>query len=145
LQKFFGKKLNMDKLELNDGSAWLISDLKSVLQEVYDHYRSVANTNEWLRQENERLKSEAYKDEELSKMKESYEKLKEDYFRGFPISEKEKKEIDAFVDRILKEHPWNVGCIGGRFVYEFIPTSIGILGTIKDPISGEKLEFRKLL
>ena len=94
--------------------------------------------------ENARLKEEAYKDEELAKMKERYDRMSDDYYRGFPISEKEAEKIHEWQDKLLKEHPGNAGAIGGRFRYEFIPTGIGVAGTVIDSFTGEKLQFQEL-
>ena len=58
-----------DELELKDGSMWTIHDLKSLLQEVYDHYRSVVKTNDYLKNEIEKEKSEKYAYEVLLKMR----------------------------------------------------------------------------
>ena len=132
-----------DKLELNDGSICIIQNIKKVLQELYDHYRSIANRNEYLLEENKRLKSEAYKDEELSKMKDQYDKMNADYYRGFPISENENNKINEWIDKISKEYPGNEGAIGGRFEYEFIPTGVGTFGKIIDSISGKSFSFQE--
>lgn len=132
-----------DKLELNDGSICIMQNIKKVLQELYDHYRSVANRNEYLLEENKRLKSEAYKDEELSKMKDQYDKMNADYYRGFPISENENNKINEWIDKISKEYPGNEGAIGGRFTYEFIPTGVGTYGKIIDSISGKSFSFQE--
>lgn len=133
-----------DKLELKDGSIWILQDIKKVFQELYDHYRNVVNRNEYLMEENKRLKSETYKDEELAKMKIDYEKMKDDYHRGFPISKEEDEKIKAWMDEICKDNV-NVGAIGGRFIYTFIPTSIGIIGNVEDSVTGKKLSFQDLL
>ena len=131
-----------DKLNLTeDHSIWLLKDIRSVLQEVYDHFRSINNRNKYLEKEIERVKSEKYKDEELTKMKEQYDRILEDYYRGFPISKKEEQKITEWIDKLPKE---NEGAIGGRFRYEFIPTSIGVVGTIIDSFTGEKLTFQDL-
>lgn len=131
-----------DKLNLTeDHSIWLSKDIRSVLQEVYDHFRSVNNRNEYLEEEIKKLKSEKYKDEELTKMKEQYDRMMEDYYRGFPISKKEQQKIGEWIDKLPKS---NEGAIGGRFRYEFVPTSIGTIGTIIDTFTGEKLTFQDL-
>lgn len=130
-----------EKLELKEGSMWLNGTMKSVLQEVYDHYRSVVLTNDYLRKENERLKSEAYKDEELAKMKKEYDEMKEDYYRGFPISEKEEKKINEWIKTLPEAY---TGAIGGRFTYEFYPTGLGTAGTIEDGVTGQKFTFQEL-
>ena len=133
-----------DKLELKEGSTWLIHDLKSLLQEVYDHYRSVVSTNEYLRKENERLKSDLYKDEELSKMKSEYDKMKSDYYRGFPISEEETKKIYEWIENQQKKVPGIGGASGGRFTYKFTPTGLGTAGTVIDGFTGDKFTFQEL-
>ena len=56
-----------DKLELKDGTIWIMEDIKKTLQQVYDHYRDVCNQNDYLRKEIEEVKSEKYADEELSR------------------------------------------------------------------------------
>ena len=133
-----------DKLELKDDSIWLLKDIKSVLQDVYDHYRDVKNYNEYLQKENQRLKSETYKDEELSTMKSKYDSMMKAYYRGFPISEEESEKIKQW----MKEHDndfykdTKISTIGGRYTYEFQPTSLGTIGTIIDTLTGDKLTFR---
>ena len=129
------------KLELSDKKPiWILKDIENVFQELYDQYRCVVQENESLRKENERLKSETYKDEELARMKKEYERMKADYFRGFSISESE----EARINRWIKQRPDVVSPgIGERFLYDFIPTSIGVIGTITDLITKEKLTFRE--
>lgn len=92
------------------------------------------------------------KDEELQKLRNELEKTKADSYRGFPISEDEKNKIDEWINNHLKEKHDLItleqkiasqGAIGGRFTYEFIPTSIGTIGTIKCTC-GDKFVFREL-
>ena len=131
-----------DKLNLTeDHTIWLSKDIRSVLQEVYDHFRDVNNRNKYLEEEIERVKSEKYKDEELTKMKEQYDRIMGDYYRGFPFSKKEEQKINKWIDNLPKA---NEGALGGRFRYEFIPTSIGTVGTIIDSFTGEKFTFQEL-
>ena len=40
-----------EKLELKDGNIWIMEDIKKTLQQVYDHYRSVCNRNDYLKKE----------------------------------------------------------------------------------------------
>ena len=130
-----------ENVEIKDRAMWLTTDLKQLLQEVYDHYRSVAIQNECLREENERLKSEAYKDEELAKMKKEYVRIITEHNRGFPISKEEGEKIQEWMEKLPEA---NTGAIGGRFSYEFVCTSIGYIGTVKDGVTGEKFTFREL-
>jgi hypothetical protein len=133
-----------EKLELKDGTIWIMEDIKKTLQKVYDHYRDVCNTNDYLRKEIEKVKSEKYADEELSKMKSEYEKMKSDYYRGFPVSEKEGKKIKEWMNKQIEKNPSTCGAIGGRFRYEFIPTGVGTAGTIIDSFTGDKFNFQEL-
>jgi hypothetical protein len=133
------------KLELKDDRPVFINKkIESVFQELYDHYRAIESRNEYLRNENARLKSEAYKDEELAKMKESHDKMSEDYYRGFPISEKEDEKIKRWKDKMIETQPGNGGAIGGRFRYEFIPTGVGTIGTVIDTFTSERFCFKDL-
>lgn len=134
-----------DKLNLNDGGILIMDSIENDLKRIYDHYRSVVNENKYIRSENERIKSEKYQNEELSKMKEKYEEMKSEYYRGFPISEKESKKINDWIQDLTKDEiPTKIGTIGGRFTYHFTPTSIGVIGVIEDSITGEKLTFQEL-
>ena len=133
-----------DKLELREGSIWILQDIKKVFQELYDHYRRVVKENEYLHEENERLKSEAYKDEELSKMKTEYDKMSSDYYRGFPISEEENKKINEWIENQQKKVPGIGGASGGRFTYKFTPTGLGVSGIVIDGFTGDKFTFQEL-
>ena len=89
---------------------------------------------EFYKKENEKLKDENYKDNELQKMKAQYEQMQNDYYRGFPISEEEQTKIQKWKEmHIIEEHGGNenTGAIGGRFIYKFIPTSIGTIGFVE--------------
>ena len=133
-----------DELELKDGSMWTIHDLKSLLQEVYDHYRSVVKTNDYLKKEIEKVKSEKYADEELSRLKSEYDRMKSDYYRGFPISEEEDKNIKEWIKSQQEKNPGIGGATGGRFTYKFTPTGLGTVGTIIDGFTGDEFTFQEL-
>ena len=106
----------------------------------------------YLEEENKQLKDEAWKDEELQKMKTKYEKMESDYWRGFPITEKEANTISEW----KKKHEEEVhglttdakrlkaaGTIGGRYSYHFYPTSIGISGVVRCRC-GAEFEFQEI-
>ena len=132
----------METLELKkDKPIWKLDTIENDFQRLYDHYRDVYNQNAYLRKENERIKSEAYKDEELSRMKEMYDGMRADYFRGFPISEKEEEKIHEWMDSLPEAAS---GAIGGRFSYSFTPPGIGVVGTVTDLITGQKFTFQGL-
>lgn len=132
------------KLNLKEGGIWIMDSIENDLKRIYDHYRKVVNENDYLRKENERLKSKAYKDEELSKIQTTYEKMKGDYYRGFPISENEEKKINEWIEKQMEKNMNTGGAIGGRFRYEFIPTGIGASGTIIDEFTNDRFNFQEL-
>ena len=83
-----------------------------------------------LEEEIKRLKEDHYKDKELSEMKTNLDNIQKDYYRGFPISEDEQKAINDWKKKHNKKAHGINGHIG-NYTYEFVPTSIGIIGTIK--------------
>ena len=133
-----------EKLELKDGNIWIMDDIKKTLQQVYDHYRIVCNRNNYLTKEIEKVKSEKYADEELSKLKSEYDKMKSDYYRGFPISEEEDKNINEWIKKQQEKNPGSGGTAGGRFTYRFTPTGLGTVGTIIDGFTGDEFTFQEL-
>lgn len=136
---------NMDeKLELKDGNILIMEDIKKTLQQVYGHYRIVCNRNDYLMKEIEKVKSEKYADEELSKLKSEYDKMKSDCYRGFPISEEEDKNIKEWKKNQQKKSPGIGGAAGGRFTYKFTPTGLGTVGTIIDGFTGDEFTFKEL-
>lgn len=95
---------------------------------------------EYLEKQNQKLRDEKYKDNELLRMEAELKAMKEDYYRGFPISEEEQKSIREWMDKHDEEvhHARTLGdklklggCCGGRYSYHFVPTSIGTIGTVK--------------
>ena len=133
-----------EKLELKDGNIWIMDDIKKTLQQVYDHYRIVCNRNDYLTKEIEKVKSEKYADEELSRLKSEYDKMKSDYYRGFPISEEEDKNINEWIKKQQEKNPGSGGTAGGRFTYRFTPTGLGTVGTIIDGFTGDEFTFKEL-
>lgn len=108
--------------------------------------------NELLREENKRLKEDAYKDSEIARLKEQNDNLFNDLCRGFGISEAEAKSIEnwkqtheATVHNLTtyEQRLGAGGAIGGTYSYHFIPTSIGTIGTVRCNC-GEEFTFRDL-
>lgn len=126
-----------------------ISDL---CQGIIDKTDTYEKRIKYLEEENKKLKDEHYKDSEMQRMKTELKKAKEDLYRGFPISEEEEKRIKEWQDKhdaevhglkTLKERVHAGGCIGGRYSYEFVSTSIGVVGTVKCNC-GAKFTFQDL-
>lgn len=113
--------------------------VENILQALREKFSRQEKEIERLRQENTKLKSGIWKEEEVARLKHEYDRMKEEYYQGFPISKEEKAMIDEF----MSQHKGYYGAIGGGFTYQFLPTSIGVSGTIIAS-NGDELEFREL-
>ena len=126
----------MDNVNVNE----LEYQSQNIVNDLLKRLRQLELSVESLKKENAELKSEHYKDEQLSNMKDKLNKMEKDYYRGFPITENEKKQIDNFINKYRGK---NFGAIGGAFTYKFTPTSIGIVGEVIAP-NGESFTFKEL-
>jgi argonaute-like protein implicated in RNA metabolism and viral defense len=124
----------------------------SILKPVETYINKCNERIRLLEDEVAKLKSDHYKDDELKNMQSELKRMRADYYRGFPISEEESQAIvDWKREHDLKKHHLSTpelrmkaeGVSGGRYTYTFIPTSIGISGTIKCSC-GAKFEFQQI-
>lgn len=128
-----------------DGEFTKLADMDTACEEfiknVKYHYENCKAANDRLKKENAKLKDEHYRDEELQKWRTIAEEAREDCNRGFPISEREWKAVKTWMDQHDREaHSLDSdddstlvtygSAIGGNYKYEFIPTSIGVIGTV---------------
>ncbi len=105
------------------------------LQAVIDRLRGKDKQIEQLQEENNRLKDEHYKDEELKKLRERIDHFEGDCARGFPITEKEQEKID----KIRVEHKKTCPLCKFDFVFECY--GIVNFGSLKCRICGEEIKF----
>ena len=105
------------------------SKISKYLDEIKNDYVKKTKTIETLREELNNFKKETYKDEELSKMKNRLTEMEKNYYRGFPLSETEQKQIHEWIvnhENIYHGgYPCYHGASGGGYSYEFYPTGIG--------------------
>lgn len=105
--------------------------IKERLDEIAEEFERKEAAIEWLRKENDELRNEKYKDEELARLKRRLEDVEYELYRGFPISEEEEREIKLWKERHELIHRGGHGAVGGKYTYTFVPTSIGTVGEIK--------------
>lgn len=142
-----------------DGEFTKLADMDTACEEfiknVKYHYEHCKAVNDRLKKENAELKDEHYKDEELQKWKAIAEEARADCNRGFPISEREWEAVKAWMEQHDREaHSLDSdidaaftkrgGAIGGNYKYEFVPTSIGVVGTVICSC-GESFTFQELI
>ena len=135
-----------------NGKWTLVYDLEKCLNAIRLRNEDNEERIKCLLEENKKLKSETYKNNELRQMKKQLEKMESDYYRGFPITEKEANAISEW----KKKHEEEVhglttddkklkaaGTIGGRYSYIFHPTSIGVSGIVRCRC-GAEFEFQEI-
>lgn len=113
-----------------------IHPLDESLDSIRERFDDLIESNRSLQDKIKELKDEKWADKRLQQMREELEKMRREYYRGFPIRDEEQKKIDEW----LVNHHHYGGAIGGTHTYEFIPTSIGTIGKIKCSC-GEELTF----
>lgn len=111
-----------------------ISDVSAVLNRIGEQYEQQQEKIKDLKEQILNFRADAYKDQELKEMKETYDSMKNDYYRGFPISKSEMQNIKNWMqDHENKHHggyPCYHGVSGGGYIYQFHPTAIGTIGEI---------------
>ena len=128
------------------GEYMQVRPVEDCIKSILCRIESYEDTIERLKEENQKLKDEVWKDEELQDMKEQLDKMKSDYHRGFNITEEE----DTAIKEWKKKHEEKVhglttptvhGAVGGGYSYIFYPTAIGCSGVIRCDACGEEFEF----
>lgn len=135
-----------------DGKFLEIPSLDECFLAIKERIASTERVNEYLRKENQVLKDEHYENEEIKKLSQKLEEARADLRRGFGITKEEQEAIQKWKDKHdIEDHGLDTldkkirsgGAIGGRYTYEFIPTSIGTIGVIKC-LCGKEFTFREL-
>lgn len=107
--------------------------LNEAFQTIQHNIEHLKQENQMLRKENNKLKTESYKDDEVIRLQNELEGMQKDYNRGFPISEKEYNAIQCWIDKHDKavHHGSTKACAGGRYSYRFLPTGLGTIGVVR--------------
>ncbi|MBR2135444.1 MAG: hypothetical protein IJ855_04400 [Bacteroidales bacterium] len=136
-----------------------IQRIHKTTDEVIAFLDSQSETILALKDENERLRSENYKDSELAQMKKKLAEMENtvantlrDSRRGFPIAESEERAIHAWMEKheadahgaaTTRARLQLQGVSGGRYSYRFCPTGIGTSGVVRC-VCGAEFEFRRI-
>lgn len=96
-----------------------------------------------LREENKRLKDEAYQDSELQMMKSKCEAMQEELNGGFLISEEEDVKIREWIGKHLTKRHKLILNGNGRFKYEFQDFAEISVGSVVCTECGESFTFRQ--
>ena len=131
----------------------IFDHIDTFAEDIKDELKRKDMTLKYLELQNRELYDEHYKDNEMQQMLNELNKMKDDYYRGFPISEEEDKNIkewianherDAHGCYTLENKINRGGCCGGTYTYEFVPTSIGTVGTVRCNC-GAKYTFQNMV
>ena len=131
----------------------IFDHIDTFAEDIKDELKRKDMTLKYLELQNRELYDEHYKDHELKQMLDELNKMKDDYYRGFPISEEENKNIKEWIDNherdvhgcyTLEDKINRGGCCGGTYTYEFVPTSIGTVGTVRCNC-GAKYTFQNMV
>jgi hypothetical protein len=126
--------------KIYDGEWVHVEDMDKCLKSIKVRYEDDQKRIKFLEERLKDLEDEKWKDNELQKIKSQLDRMKEDYYRGFPITEDEQKKIQEWQNKHdIEVHHLDTperkmraeGVSGGRLSYKFLPTSIGTFGTVK--------------
>lgn len=121
------------------GEGLHVEGLSTIVKNLQYWFNELNRENQKLRETNQALQSEHYKDEALAAAQklaenalEREQEARKSMYRGFPISEAEQTAIREWQRKHDAEEHKNPhsyhGAIGGAYSYTFVPTSIGTSG-----------------
>lgn len=127
-------------------------NIDELLQKIKNAFDEKNKKIKILKNEIYELKDSHYRDRELSRLKTELDNTKQDLRRGFPITEYELNKINEWKRKheeevhglTIEERLKSQGCCGGVYEYRFIPTSIGVIGSIICSRCGDSFKFREL-
>lgn len=113
--------------------------LDELLKMIKNKYEHLELHKKRVEEENEQHRNKIYETQYVSKLREENKRLREDYFRGFPISKEQKEAIDKWANEHYKTCSYKrVG-----YGYHFYPTPLGVSGVVQCSC-GAKFEFQEI-
>ena len=126
---------------VKDGKWVEVPEIRKIAEQLVERYQYQSEQYELLKKENEKLKSNVWEKEEISKLKNERDSYKQQLSFGFGITKEENEKIKKWIsNREVK----NMGANCGRYEYRFFPTGIGTICKIVDTTDGESFVFREL-
>ena len=130
-----------------------IPELKSYINAIIELFNKQYETIICQAEEIEELYSQHYNDPIIKQLQVEIKQLKDNKSKEFDFNctADEWNKIWAWTNKHTKEKHWDSVCdcptssgtIGGRYSYEFTPTSIGTIGVVKCTC-GDEFTFRNL-
>lgn len=115
-----------------------IEDLDTVCDNLKAIFDEQKDANDRLQKRLDEITDEKWKDKELQEMKAKMEKCYHEAKLGFSMTDNDQYRVQEWKEKHMAEQHniktpedrlhWS-GLIGGSFLYEFCPTSIGTIGT----------------
>lgn len=115
-----------------------MDNIKPLLQQIEKETNSLHNQILYLETENKLLRDSAYKDLELSRMKEERDEARRLLYQGFAIEDSEKRRIDEWIQQHKEKHN---GKYSSCYNYIFTPTGVGVAGKVQCGNCKEEYEF----
>ena len=133
--------INTEFPHIRDGKWVKVPEINKIAEQLVERYQYQSEQYELLKEENEKLKSNIWEKEEISKLKSERDLYQKQLTFGFGITEEENEKIKQWISN---REDKNTGAIGGRYEYRFFPTSIGVVCKIVDTTNNESFTFREL-
>ena len=97
--------------------------IEPLIKKIKEEVQNLENKILYLETRNKLLQDSAYKDLELSRMKEERDEARRLLYQGFSISDKEKSRCDKWIDEHRAKHD---GKYSNCYHYIFTPTGVGL-------------------
>lgn len=128
-------------------------EVNDMLNSLNEKWNKMYLYSKQLEEENQRLRDEKYKDEELQRLETRIKDLERKLMLGFPISDDEWEKLQEwqhvhnekhFPSTNGKKAMTKIAMVGVPYVYTFHPTHLGTVGTCKCGICSEEFEFQSI-
>ena len=133
--------INTEFSHIRNGKWVKVPEIKKIAEQLVERYQYQSEQYELLKEENEKLKSNIWENEEIDKLKSERDLYQKQLSFRFGITEDENEKIKQWISN---REDKNTGAIGGRYEYRFFPTSIGVVCKIVDTTNNESFTFREL-